>query len=140
VSKSRHKLRRENINIAKCGFRRKQFKNGARAECDFRWIPFLLATMAFSKLLSILLLATAAAGRMVVHESRLAAPAAFVKKGAVPADQEITLRFALTSNDLAGLQNKLKSVSTPGSPEFRRWLTKDQVESCVLSNRDGPCS
>ncbi|KAJ7234946.1 Pro-kumamolisin, activation domain-containing protein [Mycena rebaudengoi] len=89
--------------------------------------------MAFSKLLSILLLATAAAGRMVVHESRLAAPAAFVKKGAVPADQEITLRFALTSNDLAGLQNKLKSVSTPGSPEFRRWLTKDQVESCVKS-------
>ncbi|KAJ7860355.1 family S53 protease-like protein [Mycena leptocephala] len=86
--------------------------------------------MAFSKLLSFLLFATAAAGRMVVHESRPAAPAGFVKKGAAPAEQEITLRFALTSNDLAGLQNKLVSISTPGSPEFRRWLTKDQVESC----------
>ncbi|KAJ6584337.1 family S53 protease-like protein [Mycena capillaripes] len=89
--------------------------------------------MAFSKLLSFLLFATAAAGRMVVHESRHAAPAGFVKEGVAPADQEITLRFALTSKDLAGLQNKLVSISTPGSPEFRRWLTKDQVESCVKS-------
>ncbi|KAJ7349616.1 subtilisin-like protein [Mycena albidolilacea] len=69
--------------------------------------------------------------RMIVHESRPAAPSGFVSQGAAPANNLLTLRFALAPNNLAGLQTKLASVSTPGSPEFRKWLSKDDVKSFV---------
>jgi tripeptidyl-peptidase-1 len=64
---------------------------------------------------------------MIVHESRAAVPVGFVSKGAAPADEMITLRVALASNNIAGLEDKLMSVSTPGSPDFRQWLSMDEV-------------
>ncbi|KAF7377283.1 Family S53 protease-like protein [Mycena sanguinolenta] len=51
--------------------------------------------------------------------------------GAAPAGQMLTLRVGLTSNNINGLQDKLESVSTPGSTDFRQWLTVDDVKDYV---------
>ncbi|KAJ6477012.1 family S53 protease-like protein [Mycena sanguinolenta] len=83
------------------------------------------------KLLAVLFVAAVSAGKMVLHESRAAAPAGFVSQGVAPAEDILTLRVALASNNIAGLQDKLMSVSTPGSSEFRQWLTMDEVKAFV---------
>lgn len=83
--------------------------------------------MSLFNLLAILSLIFAVSGRMMVHESRAAAPTPFVRLGLAPADQILTLRVALASNNVAGLENKLLSISTPGSFEFRQWLSADEV-------------
>ncbi|KAJ7731299.1 family S53 protease-like protein [Mycena maculata] len=88
--------------------------------------------MALNKLLAVLsVVAAASAGSMVLHESRAAAPSSFVSQGAAPADDMLTLRVALTSNNVAGLEAKLMSVSTPGSSEFRQWLSMEEVKTFV---------
>ncbi|KAJ6471242.1 subtilisin-like protein [Mycena vitilis] len=88
--------------------------------------------MGLSKLLTLLsIVAAAAAGDFVLHEHRAAAPGGFVNKGAAPANDLLTLRVALASDDLAGLEAKLASISTPGSSEFRQWLSKDEVKAFV---------
>ncbi|KAJ7448380.1 family S53 protease-like protein [Mycena latifolia] len=85
--------------------------------------------MALRTFLVLLSLGAVSSGRMIVHENRPAAPSGFVSQGAAPADDLLALRFALAPNNLAGLQTKLASVSTPGSSEFRKWLSKDEVKS-----------
>ncbi|KAJ7152444.1 hypothetical protein C8R46DRAFT_1228677 [Mycena filopes] len=81
--------------------------------------------MRSSKLPAGLLLATAA-GRMVVHERRSNPPSAFVSLGPAPSTEMLTLRVALTSNNVAGLEQKLTSLATPGSAEFRQWLSMEE--------------
>ncbi|KAJ6535711.1 family S53 protease-like protein [Mycena capillaripes] len=91
--------------------------------------------MAFRILLQVAVLsvvvAASAPARTVVHERRLAVPHGFVRKGAAPANDMLTLRVALASNNVAGLEAKLASLATPGSAEFRQWLSKDEVKSFV---------
>ena len=79
--------------------------------------------MALSKLLALLSVVAYASAALVFHEGRSAPPSGFVSKGAAPADQSITLRLALTSNNIAGLESKVMSISTPGSQDFRQWLS-----------------
>ncbi|KAF7368463.1 Family S53 protease-like protein [Mycena venus] len=86
--------------------------------------------MAFSKLLALLsVVVVASAGPMVLHERRAAAPSGFVRHGAAPANEMITLRVALKSNDVGSLEEKLKSVAAPGSSDFRQWLSMDEVKT-----------
>ncbi|KAF7364427.1 Family S53 protease-like protein [Mycena sanguinolenta] len=81
--------------------------------------------MNFSRLLTLLSVVIAgSAASMVLHERRAAAPAGFVSVGAAPASEMITLRVALTSNNVAGLQDQLLSMATPGSSNYRQWLSK----------------
>ncbi|KAF7350746.1 Family S53 protease-like protein [Mycena sanguinolenta] len=87
--------------------------------------------MPLRKLLAVLSVAAVSAGNMVLHESRVAAPAGFVSQGVASAEDMLTLRVALTSNNIAGLQDKLMSVSTPGSSEFRQWLSMEEVKAFV---------
>ncbi|KAF7359305.1 Family S53 protease-like protein [Mycena sanguinolenta] len=84
-----------------------------------------LCTLA--KLLS--LAAVVSAGTVVLHESRTGPPTGFVSLGAAPDDQLLTLRVALASNDVTGLESKLNSLSTPGSSNFREWLSNDEIKS-----------
>ncbi|KAJ6493178.1 family S53 protease-like protein [Mycena sanguinolenta] len=91
----------------------------------------MMALRAFLALLSL-----SAVSAMVVIESRPAAPNGFVSQGAAPASHPLTLRFALAPNNLAGLQTKLASISTPGSSEFRQWLSKDDVKAFVEPSAD----
>ncbi|KAJ6573391.1 family S53 protease-like protein [Mycena vulgaris] len=84
--------------------------------------------MIIANFLNILSVAAAVvAGRMVVHERRPAAPAGFSSQGLAPATEMITLRVGLTSNNVAGLEAKLTSISTPGSSDFRQWLSMDET-------------
>ncbi|KAJ7268464.1 subtilisin-like protein [Mycena rebaudengoi] len=84
--------------------------------------------MTFPKLLAVLSLVIAtSAGSMVLHEQRTTAPTGFVRQGAAPANNTLTLRIALTSNNVAGLEGKLRSIATPGTSDFRQWLSKDEV-------------
>ncbi|KAJ6525132.1 family S53 protease-like protein [Mycena capillaripes] len=71
------------------------------------------------------------ARRMVVHESLAAAPGSFVSQGAAPATDMLTLRLALAPKNIAGLEAKLISISTPGSSEHRQWLSADEVKSFI---------
>ncbi|KAF7350712.1 Family S53 protease-like protein [Mycena sanguinolenta] len=82
------------------------------------------------------LLSLSAVSAMVVIESRPAAPNGFISQGAAPASNSLTLRFALAPNNLAGLEAKLASISTPGSSEFRQWLSKDDVKAFVEPSAD----
>jgi tripeptidyl-peptidase-1 len=72
-----------------------------------------------------------ASARMVLHE-RATAPAGFIRLGPASASKEITLRVALAANNITSLQDKLLSISTPGSPDFRQWLSMDEVR--ILSS------
>ncbi|KAF8186085.1 family S53 protease-like protein [Mycena galopus ATCC 62051] len=90
--------------------------------------------MAFLKfkLLGILFIAgVASAGSMVLHEQRGTPPPGFTSQGAAPATQMLTIRVGLTSNNIGGLQDKLGSVSTPGSTNFRQWLSVDDIRAYV---------
>jgi tripeptidyl-peptidase-1 len=70
---------------------------------------------------------------MVVHESRSAPPPGFISQGVAPDNTMLTLRLALASNDVAGLEAKLMSLATPGSSEFRQWLSMDEVRPFISS-------
>ncbi|KAF7335731.1 Family S53 protease-like protein [Mycena venus] len=88
--------------------------------------------MAFRKFLAVLSIAIGVSGSsMVLHERRTAVPSGFVRQGAAPGNEMITLRVALTSNNVSGLEQKLKSIASPGSPDFRQWLSKDEVKAFV---------
>ncbi|KAJ6578520.1 family S53 protease-like protein [Mycena capillaripes] len=90
--------------------------------------------MAFSKfqLLSFLSIAgVASAGRMVLHERRAVPPVGFTSQGAAPASEMLNLRVGLASNNINGLQDQLVSVSTPGSTDFRQWLSVDDIKAYV---------
>ncbi|KAJ7137306.1 family S53 protease-like protein [Mycena filopes] len=87
--------------------------------------------MALFNLLAILSIVVASSARMVLHESRPAVPAGFLSHGAAPTDDMLTLRVALASNNIAGLEEKLTSLSTPGSSEFRQWLSMEEVKTFV---------
>ncbi|CAK5281051.1 unnamed protein product [Mycena citricolor] len=87
--------------------------------------------MAFSKTLTVLTVAAVAAAKsaMVLHDSLATVPAGFVSHGPAPATHELELRFGLAGNDVKGLQAKLMEVSTPGSANFRQWLSKEEVKT-----------
>ncbi|KAJ7445016.1 subtilisin-like protein [Mycena galericulata] len=89
--------------------------------------------MTFRKSLAVFfsLMISVSARRMVVHESLAAIPDSFVSQGAAPATDMLTLRLALAPNNIAGLQAKTMSISTPGSSEHRQWLSADEVKSFI---------
>ncbi|KAJ7913647.1 family S53 protease-like protein [Mycena leptocephala] len=78
--------------------------------------------MTFPKLFAVLSL-------VVLHERRTAAPTGFGRQEAAPANNTLTLRVALTSNNVAGLKEKLRSIATPETSDFRQWLSKDEVKT-----------
>jgi tripeptidyl-peptidase-1 len=87
--------------------------------------------MAIRQLLTFIsILSAASAGSLLVqHESRTTAPSGFVRQGPAPPNDTITIRVALAPKNIAGLQEKLMSISTPETSDFRQWLSKDEVRS-----------
>lgn len=89
--------------------------------------------MSFARLVSLLSIACAvSAGSLVQHEHRNSAPPGFASKGPAADSHMLALRFGLASNNITGLHNKLLSISTPGSADFREWLSQDEVRLCFL--------
>ncbi|KAF5391735.1 hypothetical protein D9757_001780 [Collybiopsis confluens] len=64
----------------------------------------------------------------IVHEKR-DAPSTFIRLSSAPTEQMLNMRIALTMGNQAGLEAALEQASSPTSPTFREWLTKEQVES-----------
>ncbi|KAJ7333493.1 family S53 protease-like protein [Mycena albidolilacea] len=93
--------------------------------------------MAFSKLFAVLSIVVAiSAASMVLHERHTAIPSGFALRRSAPDDEMITLRVGLKSNNVAGLEAKLRSVSNPGSPDFRKWLSMDEVKAFTQPSAD----
>lgn len=63
----------------------------------------------------------------VVHDQRSAAPDGFSQTATPSGDQAIKLRVALHQNNIAGLEDALMAVSTPGNALYGQHLTKEQV-------------
>ncbi|KAK7053680.1 family S53 protease-like protein [Favolaschia claudopus] len=89
---------------------------------------------AFANILA--LLSVVSCTRLAVHESRRAAPSGFTSLGAASDSHMLTLKFALTPKNIPGLEQKLASISTPGSSEFRQWLSKDEVKAFVQPSNE----
>ncbi|KAF5315080.1 hypothetical protein D9619_007609 [Psilocybe cf. subviscida] len=73
---------------------------------------------------------------MRVHEARSDVPDGFVKKAAAPVDTMLNLRIALKQTDMAGLEQMLYAVSTPGSETYGQHLTKEEVEKFVAPSSE----
>lgn len=86
----------------------------------------------FPRLLALLSVFATVSASLVFHEARTAPPNGFVSKGPAPAYQSIELRIGLTSNNINGLQSKLMSISTPGSEDFRQWLSAGESSLFIL--------
>ncbi|KAK7038384.1 family S53 protease-like protein [Favolaschia claudopus] len=70
-------------------------------------------------------------GSLVLHEHRDAAPSGFVNHGSAPATDMLTLRFALTPQNLNGLHQKFMSISTPENSDYREWLSKEAIKPFI---------
>lgn len=75
---------------------------------------------------------------MVLHERRDAVPSGFVKVGAAPKQETLTLRLGLVQGDMSGLEERLYRVNTPASPERGQFLNKEEV-SLPADARCGIC-
>ncbi|KAF7375849.1 Peptidase S53 domain-containing protein [Mycena sanguinolenta] len=88
---------------------------------------------------------------MAVHETRAEPATGFVNSGVAPATTEITLRIAMTQNNIAGLEEALYAVSDPASTHRLRqvatfvkptdatlsavsaWLTENGISSTPVT-------
>lgn len=62
-----------------------------------------------------------------VHEARHSAPSGFVAEGPASPDSVVDLRVALVRNNIEGLIEALYDVSTPSSPNYGQYLSKEEV-------------
>ncbi|KAI0331225.1 subtilisin-like protein [Cubamyces sp. BRFM 1775] len=92
----------------------------------------LAAGLYFFVLSAAALARPAAPDRLLVHERRDAIPNGFKYVGKANPDTTLELRIALVQGDPAGLEAALYDVSTPGSKNYRKHLSKAQ-ESDGLS-------
>lgn len=70
---------------------------------------------------------------MHMHEKRDGIPAEFVAMGATAPNETLSLRVALVQGNFSGLEEMLYAVSTPSSPSYGKFLTKEEV--CAVSQR-----
>ncbi|KAK6974922.1 family S53 protease-like protein [Favolaschia claudopus] len=75
------------------------------------------------------------AGSLILLEHR-AQPAGFTNYGPAAENHMLTLRFGLTSKNISGLEKKLQSIATPGSRDFRRWLSQDEIKTFMAPSSD----
>ena len=87
------------------------------------WISLLVLTAAMAMTAAT---ASAAAKRVKVGSVPVVPRGAKVTTTAVPAAKKLSLTVAMQPRDPEGLQALATEVSTPGSPEFRQYLTVPQ--------------
>ena len=73
------------------------------------------------------ILSTLCSATMVVQHLRSTVPSGFVQGGPALSSESITIRMALASTNMDGLQQKLLTISDPANSEYGQWLTKDEV-------------
>lgn len=65
----------------------------------------------------------------VVHERLAAVPSGWTLVQEADASTPIQLSVALVQQNLDQLESKLRAVSTPGSPDYGKWLDHDEVNA-----------
>ena len=70
--------------------------------------------------------ATPAPGRVFLSQAAPTLPAGSTQLGAPPANQMVDLDVVLAGQDPSGLAQAVAAVSTPGSPDYRHYLTAAQ--------------
>ncbi len=73
--------------------------------------------------------AGAAAPAVVLPQAAPHIPADAARLGSAPSGQVLSLDIALAGQDPTGLQQAVAAVSTPGSPDYRHYLTAAQYAS-----------
>jgi len=68
----------------------------------------------------------AAPGRIILPQAAPRLPAGSTQLGAAPATQELNLDVVLAGPNPAGLAQAVAAVSTPGSPDYRHYLSAAQ--------------
>lgn len=69
------------------------------------------------------------AGALSTHESLLSLPLGWSHDNQPEADTPIQLTIALTLQNIDQLENKLKSVSTPGGASYGQYLDESDIAS-----------
>jgi tripeptidyl-peptidase-1 len=81
----------------------------------------------FKRLAALGSLVSICSGAMIVQHQLNGVPSGFISNGPAPATETITIRLALTSTDMQGLEQKLFAVSDPRSAEYGQFLTQAEV-------------
>lgn len=71
---------------------------------------------------------------LVVHESVQRVPSGFTLKGPASSNMTLPLRLALVQSSPAGLIDALMDVSTPTSPNYGQYLTKEEVHELYFDS------
>lgn len=67
----------------------------------------------------------------MVHETLSSIPEGFLTKGPASGDLLLSLRFALTQNNMDDLERKLYDISNPSSDGYGKHLTQNELASYV---------
>ncbi|PCH43830.1 family S53 protease-like protein [Wolfiporia cocos MD-104 SS10] len=76
------------------------------------------------------------ARNMRVLGRRDSAPSGFTLKGAASPDSVLNLRIALAQSNPAGLEEALYDVSTPSSPNYGQYLTKEEAAQFIAPSTE----
>ena len=66
---------------------------------------------------------------MRLHERRDSVPEGFTRTGPAPENAALRFRIALVQNNIEGLKTELMDISTPNSPQYGQWLSKEEVRT-----------
>ncbi|KAJ7202845.1 family S53 protease-like protein [Mycena pura] len=90
----------------------------------------------FLSLLSLAVASPALRSNFLLHDKREQIPSSFTRVGPAPADTTIKLRIGLFSKDIAGLEDTLYAVSTPGSARYGQHLSLEQAKAFMEPTTD----
>lgn len=75
--------------------------------------------------------ATPSSHNLAIHEKLDSVPEGFSAGGSATGDSLLSLRFTLVPGNIAGLEQVLYEISTPGNKKYGRHLTQDEVAAFV---------
>jgi tripeptidyl-peptidase-1 len=87
----------------------------------------------FKPTITLSLLLAAIRANPLVLEKRDSPPIGFSRIRSTLGDKILSFRLALAQNDVAGLHDTVYDVSTPGSPRYGQYLTKEEVPFMISS-------
>ncbi|KAL0569110.1 hypothetical protein V5O48_012863 [Marasmius crinis-equi] len=93
----------------------------------------------FTKLTLLLLfpaLASFSETAFVLHERRDGHPLGFTNTGPAPSDHVLTLQLGLAQGDIKSLESELLAISTPSSPRYGKFLSREEVVAYVAPNQE----
>ena len=91
-------------------------------------LPSIMAVLSMPRLVGLFALLSEALG-LVLHNQLAGVPAGWSVAGTPSSTSELNLQIALKQQNIDLLESKLASVSTPGSPDYGKYLDADEVNA-----------